>query len=90
MQKHASDYEVSCLVRNSDKGAQVASRWANIRLVYGDLDSSDVLEMEAKRADVVLRTPPTRHFSISNLTGDADSISLQTVQMPITKEQPLL
>lgn len=62
MEKHASDYEVSCLVRNSDKGAQVASRWANIRLVYGDLESSDILEEEAKRADVVLRKPPGRRF----------------------------
>ena len=55
MQKHSSEYEVSCLVRDSDKGAQIASRWANIRLVYGDLDNANVLEQEAKRADVVLR-----------------------------------
>ncbi|KAL9610841.1 MAG: hypothetical protein Q9167_004481 [Letrouitia subvulpina] len=61
MQEHASDYEVSCLVRNSDKGALVASRWANIRLVYGDLDSYDVLEEEAKRADIVLHCANADH-----------------------------
>lgn len=43
-----------CLVRNSDKGAQVASQYAKIRLVYGDLDSVELLEEEARKADVVM------------------------------------
>ena len=36
------EYEIACLVRNSDKGAQVASQFVNVRLVYGDLASEQV------------------------------------------------
>ena len=49
------DYDITCLVRNSDKGAQVASQYSRIKLVYGDLDSAELLEEEAKKADIVLR-----------------------------------
>lgn len=52
-QKHP-EYEVVCLVRNSDQGALVASQYEKIRLVYGDLDSVELLEAEAKKADIVL------------------------------------
>lgn len=55
MQKHPRDYDVATLVRNSDKGAQVASQYPSIRLVYGDLDSAETLEEEARKADIVLR-----------------------------------
>ena len=53
VQKHP-EYEVVCLVRNSDQGALVASQYEKIRLVYGDLDSVELLEAEAKKADIVL------------------------------------
>ena len=49
------EYEIASLVRNSEKGAQVASQYASVRLVYGDLDSEQTLEEEAKKADIVLR-----------------------------------
>ena len=49
------EYEISCLVRNSDKGALIASQYPKVRLVYGDLDNSEILEEEAKKADIVLR-----------------------------------
>lgn len=48
------EYEIACLVRNSDKGAQVASQYAKARLVYGNLDDGDILGQEAKKADIVL------------------------------------
>ena len=48
------EYEIVCLVRNSDQGALVASQYEKIRLVYGDLDSVELLEAEAKKADIVL------------------------------------
>ncbi|KAL8732253.1 MAG: hypothetical protein Q9166_002825 [cf. Caloplaca sp. 2 TL-2023] len=54
MQKSPTAYEVAALVRNSEKGAQVASQYPTIRLVYGDLNSAAVLEEEAKKADIVL------------------------------------
>ena len=48
------EYEIACLVRNSDKGAQVASQYGKVRLVYGSLDDGDILGEEAKKADIVL------------------------------------
>ena len=50
------EYEIACLVRNSDKGAQVASQYTNARLVYGILDDKDIPGQEAKKADIVLNT----------------------------------
>ncbi|KAI4101978.1 MAG: hypothetical protein L6R37_004694 [Teloschistes peruensis] len=60
-QKHPNDYDIAVLVRNSDKGAQVASQYSSIRLVYGDLDSANVLEEEAKKADIVLHFADADH-----------------------------
>lgn len=50
------EYEITALVRNSEKGAQVAKEYPSVKLVYGDLDSTDLLEEEAKKADIVCRT----------------------------------
>jgi hypothetical protein len=49
------EYEITALVRNPDKGAQVAVDYPKVKLVYGDLDSSDLLEEESKKADIVCR-----------------------------------
>ncbi|KAI6914375.1 NAD(P)-binding protein [Hortaea werneckii] len=49
------EYEITALVRNSEKGAQVAKEYPNVKLAYGDLDSTDLLEEEAKKADIVCR-----------------------------------
>lgn len=49
------DYDVTILVRNSEKGALIASKYPSVKLVYGDLDSATLLEEEAKKADIVLR-----------------------------------
>lgn len=48
------EYEITCLVRNSDKGAVVVQDYPSFKLVYGDLDSADLIEEEAKKADIVL------------------------------------
>lgn len=47
------EYEWTCLVRNSDKGALVAKQYPKVRLVYGDLDSSEIIAEEAEKADIV-------------------------------------
>lgn len=47
------EYEVTCLVRNSSKGALVAKVYPQIRLVYGDLDSYDLIRGESAAADIV-------------------------------------
>jgi uncharacterized protein YbjT (DUF2867 family) len=51
-EKHP-EYEITAIVRNSDKGAKVAAAYPKVKLVYGDLDSADVLEEEASKADIV-------------------------------------
>ncbi|KAK0320802.1 hypothetical protein LTR82_008120 [Friedmanniomyces endolithicus] len=47
------DYEITALLRNSDIGAQVAAVYPKVSLVYGDLDSTDLLTKEASKADIV-------------------------------------
>jgi len=47
-------------VRNSEKGAQVASQYPQIELVYGDNESTDVIAKEVQKADIVMR-----EFSLS-------------------------
>ncbi|OQU97261.1 Semialdehyde dehydrogenase, NAD binding domain-containing protein isoform 2 [Cladophialophora immunda] len=51
-QKH-SEWELTCLVRNSDKGAKIATVYPRVRLVYGDLDAVDLIEEEAANTDIV-------------------------------------
>jgi len=57
------DLEITALVRNSDKGAKVASQYAKIRLVYGDLDSADLITKETTDADIVLHCADCDHLA---------------------------
>ncbi|KAL8769376.1 MAG: hypothetical protein Q9209_004603 [Squamulea sp. 1 TL-2023] len=59
--KSGKEYNVTTLVRNSEKGGQIASKYPAIRLVYGDLDSTELLEEEARKADIVLRKLLVNH-----------------------------
>ena len=52
--KH-SDYEIAVLVRSEEKGKPVKAAFPNVRLVIGDLDSSQLIEEEAAKADVIIR-----------------------------------
>ncbi|KAH9827711.1 Nucleoside-diphosphate-sugar epimerase [Teratosphaeria destructans] len=63
------EYDITALVRNSDKGAVVAKEYPSIRLVYGDLDDSALLEEEAKKADIVA------HFAHADHEGAANAIA---------------
>ncbi|KAF1344455.1 NAD dependent epimerase/dehydratase family protein [Delphinella strobiligena] len=58
------EYEITALVRNSEKGAQVASQYPKTKLVYGDTDSADLIAEEVHKADIIL------HFAMS-----ADDVS---------------
>ncbi|TLD30267.1 Decapping nuclease [Venturia nashicola] len=49
----AEEYEMTLLVRNSDKGALVAKQYPKARLVYGDLDSVELITEESSKADIV-------------------------------------
>ena len=55
------DLEITVLVRNSDKGAKVASQYPSARLVYGDLDSAELLTTEASNADIVVNSANCDH-----------------------------
>lgn len=55
------EYDITCTVRSSSKGAQVAKQYPNIKLVYGDLDSHDMLADEASKADIVLNFADCDH-----------------------------
>lgn len=55
------DLEITALVRNSDKGAKIAAQYAKVRLVYGDLDSTELLKEEASKADIVLHCADCDH-----------------------------
>ncbi|EDU40631.1 NAD dependent epimerase dehydratase family protein [Pyrenophora tritici-repentis] len=57
------DLEITALVRNSDKGAKVAAQYPKTRLVYGTLDSTDLLTTEACNADIVLHTADCDHVA---------------------------
>ncbi|OAL30034.1 hypothetical protein AYO20_08938 [Fonsecaea nubica] len=67
-QKHP-EWELTCLVRNSDKGAKVAAVYPKVRLVYGDLDTVDLIEEEAANSDVVY------HFANCDHEGSARAIA---------------
>jgi N-acetyl-gamma-glutamylphosphate reductase len=49
------EYEVSALVRDKEKGAEVVKAHPNIRIVHGELEDSELLEEEASKADIILR-----------------------------------
>lgn len=55
------DLQITAMVRNSDKGAKVASQYSKVRLVYGDLESSDLITKEAANADIVLHCADCDH-----------------------------
>jgi nucleoside-diphosphate-sugar epimerase len=62
------EYEITCLVRNSDKGAQVANAYPKAKLVYGDLDSFDLIAEQSALADIVC------HFANCDHEGSATAI----------------
>ncbi|KAF1957570.1 NAD dependent epimerase/dehydratase family protein [Byssothecium circinans] len=60
------DLEITALVRNSDKGAKVASQYPKIKLVYGDLDNTDILTAEVAKADITLHFAHADHVAAAN------------------------
>lgn len=60
------DWELTCLVRNSDKGAKVAAAYPKVRLVYGDLDAIETIEEEAANTDIVYHFANCDHEPSAN------------------------
>ncbi|EXJ92727.1 hypothetical protein A1O3_01279 [Capronia epimyces CBS 606.96] len=63
------DWEITCLVRNSDKGAKVAAVYPKVRLIYGDLDAVETIEEAAANADIVY------HFANCDHEASAKAIA---------------
>jgi N-acetyl-gamma-glutamylphosphate reductase len=63
------DWDITCMARNSGKGAKIAAKYPSIRIVYGDLDSFDLLVEEAQKADIVY------HFADCDHEQSAKAIS---------------
>ncbi|KAF5572232.1 nad dependent epimerase dehydratase family [Fusarium pseudocircinatum] len=55
-------WNISCLVRNENRGAVVSKTYPNVRLVYGDLDSLDTIEREAAASDLVYSAANIDHL----------------------------
>lgn len=51
--KAHSDWNITCAVRNSDKGAKIVQQYPSVKLVYADLNAVEVIEEEASKADLV-------------------------------------
>lgn len=49
------DWQLSALVRSKEKADSLSSKYPQVRVVLGDLDSSDIIEEEVKNADFVFR-----------------------------------
>lgn len=47
------DWEITALVRSKEKAAQITSKFPNVKIAHGDLDSKDLIEEEVKNADIV-------------------------------------
>ncbi|KAJ9132973.1 Nucleoside-diphosphate-sugar epimerase [Pleurostoma richardsiae] len=56
LHKAHPDYEYTLLVRNEERGKPVKEKYPDVKLVYGTLDSSGVIEKAAAEADVVVHT----------------------------------
>ncbi|KAK2766066.1 hypothetical protein FQN54_007581 [Arachnomyces sp. PD_36] len=63
------DWDITALVRSKEKGAQVTNNHPNVKLVYGDLDSTGLIEEESKKADIVF------HFADCDHVASAEAIS---------------
>ncbi|KAL6228865.1 hypothetical protein BDW75DRAFT_226098, partial [Aspergillus navahoensis] len=63
------DWQLSALVRNKDKAEQVKAQYPNIRIIHGDLDSSDIIIEEVKNTDIVF------HFADCDHVAAAQAIS---------------
>jgi nucleoside-diphosphate-sugar epimerase len=50
------DWDYAVMVRGTERGAQVARQYPNVRLVYGSNQDTSILESESAKADIVIHT----------------------------------
>lgn len=52
------DWEISALVRSEEKAKQLTSVYPNVRTVLGDVESTELIADEVKKADIVYSMSP--------------------------------
>ncbi|CAG8275825.1 unnamed protein product [Penicillium nalgiovense] len=75
------DWEYSLLIRNKDKGAQVARKYPSARIVYGDLNSPDIIEEEVKNADIIYHCADCDH--VASAKAIAKGLAHHTPSNPV-------
>ncbi|KAL1606849.1 hypothetical protein SLS60_004258 [Paraconiothyrium brasiliense] len=58
-------YSITCLVRDHEKAEQLSKSYPDVRIVEGDLDDVQLVEKEAREADIVTHLAATSHFPSS-------------------------
>lgn len=61
----APPYSISCLVRDHEKAKQLSKIYPDVRIVEGDLDDVQLVEKEAREADIVVHLAATSHVRSS-------------------------
>ncbi|KAL2833112.1 transcription factor/nuclear export subunit protein 2-domain-containing protein [Aspergillus pseudoustus] len=75
------DWEISVLVRSKEKGAKLTSEYPKVRIVYGDLDSADMIEEETKNASIVFHCADCDH--VASATAIAKGAIHHTPEKPL-------
>ncbi|KAJ6002570.1 hypothetical protein N7451_005117 [Penicillium sp. IBT 35674x] len=61
LQSTHPEYECFALLRDSEKAAVVSKAYPRVHVVLGDLDSTSLIEEEARQADVVINAATYKH-----------------------------
>ncbi|KAJ5833678.1 hypothetical protein N7474_001989 [Penicillium riverlandense] len=75
------DWQISALIRSKDKAAQVTAQYPKIRVLHGDLDSTDLIEEEVKNADIVFHFADCDH--VASATAIAKGAQHHTAERPV-------
>ncbi|KAJ4003252.1 hypothetical protein NW752_012197 [Fusarium irregulare] len=76
------DYDYTLYVRNEERAKHIAEKFPNVKFVYGDLDSVDVIEKAASEADVVVHTADSADAPGAAKAIAAGLASSHTVENP--------
>lgn len=68
MQEAQPTWQISVLVRDEKKAAQVQETLPNVEIVLGSLDDSDIIKGAASKADIVIRKDT--QFALEHLRGN--------------------
>ncbi|KAJ9207175.1 hypothetical protein DTO166G4_1208 [Paecilomyces variotii] len=75
------DWEITALVRSKEKAAQITSKFPNVKIAHGDLDSKDLIEEEVKNADIVYNCADCDH--VASAEAIAKGATYHTPEKPL-------